>query len=182
MNLRNTNLRLTTYDLRLFSWILALGSLKNSILLKTLLRITVVVSLVLAFNSCNDIQEIKVGNINEVEIKGIQGNMITIKATVPIENPNNFDVKLTEADLKVYMKNNEIGKVKQIDDILILGKTSKDYPITITVELTNIKEIMTTALMAVSGGMHDVRLTGTVIAKSFIYKKKIKIEDFPIIK
>jgi hypothetical protein len=50
------------------------------------------------------------------------------------------------------------------------------------VELTNVKEIMATAFMAISGGMHDVRLTGTVVAKSFIYRKKISIENFPIIK
>ena len=140
----------------------------------------VAVVLVFGTDSCTKIEEIRVGDVREVTFSGLHDNVITLKILVTIENPNSFNLRIKAADLKVLMGNNEIGKVKQIDDLLILRKSEQDYRISVAIELTNVKEIMSSALMMISGGIHDLHLTGTVVVSSFLYSKKIRIENFPL--
>ncbi len=149
---------------------------------KYVLSCAVFVFLLSILLACGKIEEIKVGTIQGVELKGIKDNFITLKIVVPVENPNSFNLKIKETDLKVYIGDKEIGKVRQMDDLIILRKSENEYPITMTVELTNMHDIMSNALMMFSGGIHDVRLTGTLVVKSFLYSRKIKIEDYPIVK
>ncbi len=143
-----------------------------------LLTVVIVIGIV----SCAKIEEIKVGDVREVTFSGLHDNVITLKIMVPIENPNSFNLRIKAADLKVLMGDKEIGKVRQIDELIILKKSEQDYPVTVAIELSNVKEIMSSALMMISGGIHDLHLTGTVVVSSFLYSKKIKIEDFPLVK
>jgi len=142
----------------------------------------VVVSFLLSNVACTSIQEIKIGDIHEVELKGLKDNLLTLKVMVPVENPNSFNVKVKDADLVVMLGKKQIGKVKQIDNLLISGKSTKEYPVTIVVELTNAKELMANAFQMFSGGLPDARLSGTVVVKSLFYRKKVRIEDFPLSK
>ena len=149
---------------------------------KNIKRITVALILFIGLISCVKIEEIKVGDIKEVNIAGIHGNIINLKLTVPIENPNSFNLQIKDADLKVLSGDREIGKVKQIDNLLILSKSSQDYTLNIAIEITNLKDIMSSAMIMFSGGFHDLHLTGTVMASSYLYSKRIKIENYSLAK
>ena len=150
----------------------------NKYIFRSLLAVLFVIGII----SCTTIEEIKVGDVKEVSFGGMNGNVITLKLLVPIDNPNSFNLHIKAADLKVLMGDKEIGKVKQIDDLLILSKSTEDYPVKVAIELTDVKEVMSSAIMMLSGGMHDLHLSGTVLVSSFLYSKKIKIEDFPLVK
>ncbi len=145
-------------------------------------RFTVVFILIVTLLSCTKIEELKIGDVRQVSFTGIHDNVISLKITVPIENPNTFSIRIREADLYVNQGDNELGKVKQIDDIFIPAKSAQEYTVNINIELTNIKDIMTSAMMMFSGGVHDLHLSGTIMASSFLYNRKIKIENFSLVK
>ena len=149
---------------------------------KNILNIAIAVSLLITIVSCSNIKEIKIGDIRDVNIINLNNNILTLKVVVPVENPNSFNVKIKGADLRVIMGDKEIGKVKQIDDLMIYGKSTKEYPVMIMIELTDVNSIMASAYQIFSGEMHDVRLSGTVVVKSFMYRRTIRVENFPLVK
>jgi LEA14-like dessication related protein len=149
---------------------------------KNIFSSLLVVLFLISTISCTKIEEIKMGDVREVTFSGMNGNVITLKLLVPIDNPNSFNLRIKAADLKVLMGDKEIGKVKQIDDLLILSKSTQEYPVTVSIELTDVKEVMSSAIKMMSGGIHDLHLSGTVLVSSFLYSKKIKIEDYPLVK
>ena len=150
-------------------------------IIKTLVGFIVTILLLIAAVACVNLEEVKIGTIHNVEVKGMNGNILTLKLVVPVENPNGFDLKIKESDLTVFMGDKELGKVKQIDEILILKKSNQDYPISINVEITNIMNAAS-VLMNYSGGIHDLILRGSVVVKASFYTKKVNIEDVPLIK
>ena len=87
--------------------------------------IFVLVTVSFLFASCSGIEEIKVGNIRGVEIKGINNDVLDVEITVPVENPNSFKVKLKDADLTVTNGETLIGTITQMDEIIISGNSSK---------------------------------------------------------
>jgi LEA14-like dessication related protein len=148
---------------------------------KYLVGFSVVVLLLLATVTCVNVEEIKIGTVHNIEFQGLHGNVVTLKAVVPVENPNGVDLKIKDADLTVWLGDKELGKVKQLDEILILKKSNQEYPLVINVEITNVMNIAS-VFMNLSGGIHDLRLRGTVVIKAFVYNKKINIQDLQLVK
>ena len=75
--------------------------------------------------SCSGIEEIKVGNIRNIELKGINNNVIDVELTLPVENPNSFNVKLKDANLKVTNVETLVGTITQMDEIVIENTESR---------------------------------------------------------
>jgi len=140
--------------------------------------VLVTVSFLLA--SCSGIEEIKVGNIRGVEIKGINGDVLNVEITVPVENPNSFKVKLKDADLTVNNGETLIGTVQQMEDIIIPGNSSKEYPIRVKVKLANFNNNLFSIYSTFSSNL-DLRLSGTMKVGSFPYFRKIKIKDYKLV-
>lgn len=129
--------------------------------------------------SCSPIEELKIGNISNVEFKGFNGNNLSLVATVPIENPNSMGIKLKDADFTVTANNVVLGKIKQTEPLVIEGKSAKDYPIKVNIELTGVNA----NLLSLYGLINDrptFYATGSVNIKSGLYRKKLKLTNYQI--
>ena len=141
-----------------------------------------ILALVLAATSgCSKIERLKVGSVRNVSFKGMENNAINLEVTVPIENPNSFKLKIKNADMKLTSNGTEIGRIKQINDLVIAGKSSKEYPVNVTVELTNLNGGLLSA-MRFFNSKTDLRMNGTVKVRSFIYAKTVKVEDYKLVR
>ncbi|MDP4208729.1 MAG: LEA type 2 family protein [Bacteroidota bacterium] len=141
-----------------------------------------ILALVLAATSgCSKIERLKVGSVRNVSFKGMENNAINLEVTVPIENPNSFKLKIKNADMKLTSNGTEIGRIKQINDLVIAGKSTKEYPVNVTVELTNLNGGLLSA-MRFFNSKTDLRMNGTVKVRSFIYAKTVKVEDYKLVR
>ena len=130
--------------------------------------------------SCSGIEEIKVGNIRNIELKGINNNVIDVELTLPVENPNSFNVKLKDANLKVTNVETLVGTITQMDEIVISAKTTKDYTIHVKVSLDG-RDINLLSIYSLFNNKPDLRLSGTIKVRSSLYRGKIKIKDYQLI-
>jgi len=131
---------------------------------------------------CSTIQEIKIGDVRKVDLISINNNVLTLDLTIPIENPNAFSVKVKLSDLKVMLGANELGKVKQMDDLVISRKSTKEYTMRILVEITDVKNSFVSAFSIFSGKKPDIRFNGTIKVCSFLYGKTFKVEGYELMK
>jgi LEA14-like dessication related protein len=133
----------------------------------------------LVITGCSGLKEVKIGKVKDVEFKGINNNVITLAIVVPVENPNPYRIKIKSSDLKVLTGDRELGKVKQMEDILIDGKSSRDYPVQVSVELTDIKSSIMSVYKLFNSKI-DLRLTGKVKVRYLFYSKTFKMEDYQL--
>jgi hypothetical protein len=130
--------------------------------------------------SCSGIEEIKVGNIRNIELKGINNNVIDVELTLPVENPNSFNVKLKDANLEVTNVETLIGTITQMDEIVISAKTTKDYTIHVKVTLVG-RNINLISIYSLFNNKPDLGLSGTIKIRSSLYRGKIKIKDYQLV-
>jgi LEA14-like dessication related protein len=132
--------------------------------------------------SCSDIKEIRVGEARKIDVISLNNNILTLDILLPIENPNSFRLKVKDGDLKVMLGKNTLGKVKQMNALIIPGKSTKEYTLRVTIEITDLKGSLLSAFSLLSGKTPELSLTGTIKARSLFYNKTFKVENYPLSK
>jgi LEA14-like dessication related protein len=130
--------------------------------------------------SCVSFQEIKINNVSNVTLKGINNNVVTFDITASIENPNAYRIKVKPLELKVMIGDQtELGKVKSMDHLVIAKKSTKDYTISVPIEITNMLSLGS-AFSMFSGKTPDLRLTGKIRANNFWYGKTFELNGYKL--
>jgi hypothetical protein len=131
--------------------------------------------------SCASFQEIKINNVSNVELKGINNNVVTFDITASIENPNAYRIKVKPLELKVMIGDyTELGKVKPMD-LVIAKKSTKNYTISVPIEITNMLSLGS-AFNMFSGKVPDLRLTGKIRASTFLYGKTFELNGYKLVR
>jgi LEA14-like dessication related protein len=141
------------------------------------LIVVLIIAISFVFTACTSLEEVKVGDIKEVKIENMNSQSLNIALKVTIDNPNRASITLTNADLTVNNGTTVMGKIKQIDDLKIEGKSKKEYQVKASVELTNSIATLASAFSFLTGKKPDYRIIGTMKAKSFWISKKIDINQ-----
>lgn len=136
---------------------------------------------VVLLSSCGGFKEVEVGNVKNVELRGLNKNVLDVAVTLPIVNPNSFNLKLKDADLQVTNGETLIGTIKQMDDVVISKLSSKEYTLDLKIELVG-SNLNLLSLYSLFNGHPDLKLSGTVKVRSFPYRGKIKIKDYQLIR
>jgi LEA14-like dessication related protein len=132
--------------------------------------------------SCASFQEIKINNISNVTLKGINNNVVTFDITASIENPNPYRIKVKPLELKVMLGDQmELGKVKPLDRLVIDKKSTKNYTISVPIEVSNILSLGS-AFNMFSGKTPDIRLTGKVKASNCLYGKTFEFIGYKLVR
>lgn len=128
--------------------------------------------------ACSGFEELKVETIRSIEIKGFEGNKLSITIVLPVENPNAYKVKVKKANILVMKDNVELGRVVQMSNLVIQGKTRKDYPLDLTIELTGFRGDLF-SMYNLFRNRSNLRMQGDLTAGYLLYSKKVKI-DYPL--
>jgi len=134
----------------------------------------------LFMTSCAGIRELQIGEVKNIQMKGMNNNEITLQMTVAIQNPNAFRLKVKNSDIKVSVSGNEIGRIKQMDNLVISANSMKEYDIRVVVEITNFLAGLSSISKIMKGNDADIRLSGKLKVQSFLYFKTIDIEDYKL--
>ncbi len=140
----------------------------------------VIILIVISLTSCGKMEELQIGDITNIQLKGFSNNLVTLQVTVPVKNPNPYRLTIKGGDINVSAFNTELGKVKQMDNLTLAAKSAKDYTINIVVEITNMAGGLSSAYKLAQGDNANIRLSGKIKVQYFLYSKTIEIEDYKI--
>jgi len=116
--------------------------------------------------------------LKDISYEELKGSTLRLAITATVDNPNAYKVQITNANMDLRLKDRVLGKVTQIEQIELLGRTQKDYTIRISIEL---KDILSNAMSIYrifqNDDTKDLNLTGTVKVKALSYSKTIKVDN-----
>lgn len=133
--------------------------------------------LILLLSGCNVYKSVEVGDINDVKLRGIVDNKINLDLKVPINNPNNFKLKIKNIDLDISLNGRYLGKMT--NDTLITIPKKYDGIATFPVEI-QVENILSSAMSFYklkNAKQVEILIEGKIIAKSFLHRKTIKVSE-----
>ena len=129
----------------------------------------------LMFTGCYE--DINVSKVKDVSYQELKGSTLKLSIVATVDNPNFYNVKIKNANMDLRLKDRVIGKVTQIEQVELKGRTEKDYKVSISIE---IKDMLSNALTLSRTLMNDpssLNLSGTVQAKALLYTKTFEVDN-----
>lgn len=144
---------------------------------KQLYRFLQLFALVTLFSACGNIENIVIGDPEEVQVKGFEDNYLTVTAKIPVENPSIYTIKIEEIDVKVFLNGRYMGKLVVDDVIKIKRKESLTYDLPVKIRLANLFGAAFVMMNMKQGQEVNIRLQGTITAKSMFITRKFDIDE-----
>jgi len=138
--------------------------------------IIILLSLPLLFSGCFGYEEIKVSNVKDVTYQEFKGNTLRLAITVLVDNPNYFSVKIKNADMDLRLNDRVIGAVSQVEQIVLDGRTKKDYKVHISIEMKDMLSNFVNLSRVLMNEPQKLNLSGTIQVKSFLYSKTFQVD------
>jgi LEA14-like dessication related protein len=86
-------------------------------------------------SSCWSYEEVELKSVDNVRLVGLSPTTLSLEISATIDNPNDYNIKIKDPDIDVYIEGNKVGKLK-IDEALVLKKaTSEQYTVPIHTKL-----------------------------------------------
>ena len=134
-------------------------------------------SITVQFSGCGSYDDIRIVGIKDVTYQEFRGNTLKLAIVATVDNPNFFNVKITDTNMVLRLQERVIGNVTQMEKIELEGRQEKDYKIHIAIEM---KDMLTNVLNIARVFMNDpknLNLSGTVHVKSFIFSKTFQVDN-----
>lgn len=146
-------------------------------------RILLLAFLTLFLNSCALFHSVEVGEVQGINFEKFGNQKVTFELLIPIENKNLLNFRIREVNLDVIVNNEYLGKITNVDDILIFQKSNQIYSFPLDIEYTG-TNILRGALTLFSLFLErkaDVRISGFIRVRSFLFSKKIEVDERSIV-
>jgi LEA14-like dessication related protein len=131
----------------------------------------------LLLSSCVTIKEVNIGKIQGLKVEEVTKESVKLEFQIPIENKNNFKIKIKDVDLKIDVNRVSLGEVKKIKKIVIPANSNEVHTFNVEAKVSNILMGSLAMLGSMLGGKANVKVNGHIKAKAFFVTKKIKIEE-----
>lgn len=128
-------------------------------------------------SACLTIKEVNVGKIQGVKIEEVTKEGVRLEFQIPIENKNNFKIKIKDVDLKIDINRVSLGEIKKIKKIVIPANSNEVHTFQVEAKISNILMGSLAMIGSMLGGKANVKVNGHIKAKAFFVSKKIKIEE-----
>lgn len=138
---------------------------------------TLLLSALFILCSCGKPKDLKYGMITDVSVKNVSLSGVDVEATIPIENPNGYELKVDEAAMDLSMDDKVIAHILQSYPVTIAGKTKADYKVGASIKLANAGALMSIMSLVNGGGNKTLNLDGTLKVKSFVFTKNVQVHQ-----
>lgn len=130
--------------------------------------------------SCS-VSPVELKSIGDVSVKGIYNNTVTLQVAATIENPNpRLKVKSSELILSVGQTN--IGKITQLENIVLKGHSTETYVTRVKFELTGSSMNMMSLYKLMDRDKRDFKISGKVKVTAPFFWKTIDFSDYQVFK
>ena len=157
-------------------------SFKNTFLTKLLLCFV----LTLLMSGCKvQYTDVVFHGVDCCQVGESKGGKMKIGFGLDVENPNKFNIKVTDYDVDVSINGVKVGKAKSSQNIILIKGERNSYPLTVEADIA---KVLTGSLMnlgSLFGGGKPKELkaeiSGTIRASAYGVSKKIPVEgSYPI--
>jgi LEA14-like dessication related protein len=132
---------------------------------------------VLFLASCANLENIEVGEIEDVSFSKFANKTIEFEVLMPIDNPSGFRFRITDVDLDVYINNEYMGKIRNVDNVLIPSRSSELYTFPLKVEFSNILKGAMSMFNFYLDRQAEVEIKGSIGVRSFPVSRSIKVNE-----
>lgn len=140
---------------------------------KTMLLITIAATCL----SCAGLENIEVGDIEDVNLSRVAGSTIEFEVLMPIKNPSSFRLRISGVDLDCYINNEYIGKISNVENVLIPSRSSELYTFQMRVEFSNILKGALSMYNFFLDREAEIMVQGKLSVRSFPFKRNIPVEE-----
>lgn len=132
---------------------------------------------VIIVTACSNFEEVKVGSPAGLRINRLRASEINLEVLLPIENPNNKKFKVTTIDLDVSLNEHYLGKIRNVDQVLIPGKSKDIYTLSLEIEMNNLLSSVFSVLNILASRRVKLEIKGFLKVRSGIFTMTIPVEE-----
>jgi LEA14-like dessication related protein len=127
--------------------------------------------------SCASLENIEVGEIKDVKFNRFTDKTIEFEVIMPIDNPSAFRFRITDVDLDVYINNEYMGKIRNVDNVLVPSRSSELYTFPLRVEFSNILKGALSMFNLYLDRQADIAIKGKISVRSFPVVRNIEVDE-----
>ncbi len=133
--------------------------------------------LILLSAGCTKIEEIEVGEIEHFEFIGFGEKGIELELHVPVDNPNAFRVRLVDADIDVFLNNRQLGKITEMGDVVIQGRSSAVYPLNVNIDIEDFSGGRVAIMRFLFERSATVTVEGKIKFRAFLVPRTLEVKE-----
>ncbi len=127
--------------------------------------------------SCSGFESIEVGEIEDVKLNRFADRSIEFEVMMPIDNPSAFRFRIIDVDLDVYINDEYLGKISNVDNVLIPSRSSEIYTFPLKVQFSNILRGAVSMFNLFLDRRADIEVKGRISVRSFPVTKRIEVDE-----
>lgn len=132
------------------------------------------------FTSCVSLQSLEISQFKDFEIVEFRDNMLTLRAKIVVSNPNSVRMKISDANFDLKINETIIGHLSQMDKLILPARSNNEYPVLAKFQITNLKNGIMSLIQIVNRRDSKISVTGSVVGKTILYRKKFEFSDIKI--
>ena len=133
--------------------------------------------LICLLSACNAYESVNVTNVKSVDFKGMVNNKIRLALKIPVENPNWYKIKIKSMDFDVHVDGKYLGKLKNVEPIVIPRKSNHEQTFLVDIHVKNILGSMATFYKLKNKPNAEMELKGKMKVKALLSSKTIDISE-----
>ncbi len=127
--------------------------------------------------SCLTRESVDIGEIQQLEINGVERNTVSMRISLPIENPNNYKISIEEIYLEFSLDNEHLGNLSSNKKIEIPAHSKEVHKFDLELELKNAFLGALSIIQQFSKKNAEVNINGWVKARALFVRKKIPVSE-----
>lgn len=140
------------------------------------LRFFVVLVFGLLLQSCIAYKDVQLKQVDNVKVNNVGKDGISLVVTVTVDNPNWFDINITNTDLDFYLNGVSYGKAILTESVKLKSGGEASYDLPMKVQYGNaIGAGITTLFGLISKKEQTIKVEGTIEARSFLVKRTLPL-------
>ncbi|HEX2936542.1 MAG TPA: hypothetical protein VHO72_14395 [Bacteroidales bacterium] len=112
-------------------------------------------------------------------MKSISNNTVTLQIAATIQNPNPR-LKVKSSDLLLNVGQTNIGRITQLEDIVLKGHSTETYTTRVKFELTGSSMNMMSLYRLIDRDKKDFKISGKVKVTAPFVAKTINFSDYQV--
>lgn len=141
------------------------------------LRLLVFCIFIAGVASCSGFESIEVGEIEDVRFGNFAGRAVEFEVLMSIENPSSFRFRISDVDLDVYVNNEYLGKITNVDNVLIPSRSEELYAFPLKVEFSNILKGALSMYNFLIEREAEIVVKGAINVRSFPFTRSMRVDE-----
>jgi len=128
--------------------------------------------LTVTFSACTSFKALDVIDVSDIKVTKVSGDGAELEATLLIENPNGYKIKVTSIEAAILLNQKPAGKLSLSKKVTLQRKTATNYTFALTTKFSNLTPHIPSLLM---GKELTLKLDGKLKGRIGLLSRKFPI-------